>query len=85
MWEVGFAYFTNQHKALFLIQQAMQDDIFSRIMKATTSKEEWKTLQKEFEGDAKVITVKLQTLRSDFKTTMMKNGELVQNTLQESL
>ena len=31
-------------KALFLIQQVVKDDIFSRIMNATTTIEAWKTL-----------------------------------------
>ena len=35
-------------KALFFIQQAVHEDIFPRIMTATTTREAWQTLQKEF-------------------------------------
>ena len=45
-------------KALFLIQQAVHDTLFSRIAKATSSKEAWKMLNKEFQCLAKVSTVK---------------------------
>jgi len=65
-------------KALFLIQQAVHDTIFSRIAAATTSSQAWKILKKEFQGSAKVITVKLQTYRRDFETLSMKSNESVQ-------
>ena len=68
-------------KALFFIQQAVHENIFSRIMGATTSKEAWRILQKEFQGDAKVIAVKLQSLRRDFETSVMKTDETVQDFL----
>ena len=48
-------------KALFLIQSALDDEIFPRIAAAITSHEAWETLQKEFLGEKKVLTVKLQT------------------------
>ncbi|VFQ72966.1 unnamed protein product [Cuscuta campestris] len=66
-------------KALAIIQQAVHDNVFSRIALATTSKQAWSTLQKEFKGDPKVIVVKLQSLRRDFETLMMKNGESLAN------
>ena len=68
-------------KALFFIQQAVHENIFSRIMGATTSKEARRILQKEFQGDAKVIAVKLQSLRRDFETSVMKTDESVQDFL----
>ena len=58
-------------KALFLIQQAVHDTIFSRIAAATTSSQAWKILKKEFQGSAKVIMIKLQTYRRDFETLSM--------------
>ncbi|KAA8545391.1 hypothetical protein F0562_020175 [Nyssa sinensis] len=64
-------------KALVIIQQAVHDSIFSRIAAATTSKQAWSTLQKEFQGDSKVIVVKLQSLRRDFETLYMKSGESI--------
>ena len=48
---------------------------FSRIAAATTSKQAWSILQKEFQGDSNVITVKLQSLRRDFETLLMTNDE----------
>ncbi|WOG83037.1 hypothetical protein DCAR_0102211 [Daucus carota subsp. sativus] len=41
-------------KALVIIQQAVHDSVFSRIVAAGTSKEAWSILQKEFQGDSKV-------------------------------
>ncbi|KAJ8760556.1 hypothetical protein K2173_015223 [Erythroxylum novogranatense] len=64
-------------KALFIIQQAVHETIFSRIAAATTSQQAWSILQKEFQGDSKFIMVKLQSLRRDFETLVMKNGELI--------
>ncbi|RVW67886.1 hypothetical protein CK203_061657 [Vitis vinifera] len=64
-------------KALFFIQQAVHESIFSNIAAATTAKEAWTTLKTAFQGSSKVITVKLQSLRRDFETLHMKNGESV--------
>lgn len=65
-------------KALFFIQQAVHETIFSRIAAATTSREAWLILQTEFQGSSRVVAVKLQTLRSEFETLQMKTGEAVQ-------
>lgn len=46
-------------KALFFIQQAALETIFSRIAATTTSKQAWTTLQKEYQGSSRVIVVKL--------------------------
>ncbi|KAH1039241.1 hypothetical protein J1N35_040984 [Gossypium stocksii] len=59
------------------IKQAVHESIFSRIAAATTSNGTWSILQKEYQGDSKVIVVKLQSLRRDFETLMMKNGESI--------
>ncbi|XP_074283722.1 uncharacterized protein LOC141608081 [Silene latifolia] len=42
-------------KALFIIQQALEEEFFSRIASATTSKEAWDILKSEYLGDKKVI------------------------------
>ncbi|KAH0661898.1 hypothetical protein KY284_026829 [Solanum tuberosum] len=65
-------------KALFLIQSALDDEIFPRIATAANSKQAWDTLKQEYLGDKKVITVKLQTLRREFETLAMKEKESVQ-------
>ncbi|XP_015060545.1 uncharacterized protein LOC107006531 [Solanum pennellii] len=64
-------------KSFSLIQQAVHDTIFSRIAAATTSSQAWKILKKEFQGSAKVITVKLQTYHRNFETLSMKSNESV--------
>ncbi|PKU84496.1 hypothetical protein MA16_Dca003009 [Dendrobium catenatum] len=68
-------------KALFFIQQAMDDSVFSRISMAETSKEAWDILEKEFQGSLRVKTVKLQSMRRDFETMNMNEGEGVQTYL----
>jgi predicted amidophosphoribosyltransferase len=44
-------------------------------MRAKTAKEAWETLQQEFEGDSKVRTVKLMSLKRDFENEKMKENE----------
>jgi transposase InsO family protein len=44
-------------------------------MRAKTSKEAWSILQQEFEGDSKVRTVKLQSLKRDYENERMKENE----------
>nr|GEX54736.1 UBN2 domain-containing protein [Tanacetum cinerariifolium] len=65
-------------KALFFIQQGVGESIFSRIAAATTSKQAWTILKTEYQGSTKVTTVKLQSLRRDFETSVMKGNESVQ-------
>ncbi|XP_058010342.1 uncharacterized protein LOC110651669 [Hevea brasiliensis] len=62
-------------KALFFIQQAIDEAIFPRIAAATKSKEAWDALQKIYEGTGKVVTVKLQTLRRKFESSVMKDED----------
>ncbi|KAK2994884.1 hypothetical protein RJ640_002760 [Escallonia rubra] len=50
--------------ALFFIQQAVHDTIFSRIAAAETSKDTWGILQKEFQGSIKDEIVVVKVLRS---------------------
>ncbi|GKC26312.1 integrase [Tanacetum coccineum] len=68
-------------KALFFIQQAVDEMIFSRIAAANSAKEAWDTLKTEYEGSTKEITVKLQFLRRDFESAVMKGNETVQEYL----
>ncbi|KAA0061308.1 UBN2 domain-containing protein [Cucumis melo var. makuwa] len=71
-------------KALVIIQQAVHDSVFSRIAAATTSKQAWLILQKAFQGDSRVFVVKLQSLRRDFETLMMKNEESISEFLSRA-
>ncbi|XP_056688040.1 uncharacterized protein [Spinacia oleracea] len=50
-------------KALFLIQSALDDEIFPRISVASTSKQTWEIIKQEYFGDKKV----LRSLNSDYK------------------
>lgn len=62
-------------RVLRMIQRAVSISIFPRIMRVKTSKEAWNILQQEFEGDSKVRTVKLQSLKRDYENEIMKENE----------
>ncbi|KAL0328703.1 UNVERIFIED_CONTAM: hypothetical protein Scaly_2302900 [Sesamum calycinum] len=64
-------------EALYYIQTAVADHIFSRISVATSAKEAWSILQKEYQGSAKVRIIKLQPLRRDFENMKMKDSETI--------
>lgn len=68
-------------KALFMIQSAMDDELFPRISSAKTAKQAWDTIKREYFGDKKVIAVKLQSLRSSFDNLSHKEKETVQSYL----
>ncbi|KAL3646200.1 hypothetical protein CASFOL_011380 [Castilleja foliolosa] len=65
----------NDAKALFYLQQAVSEAIFPRIMGATSSKQAWEILQKEFQGSSKVKTIKLQNLRREMENLKMRDSE----------
>ncbi|KAM1223481.1 hypothetical protein PS2_042180 [Malus domestica] len=62
-------------RALGLIQGAVSDQIFPRIVNEETSKGAWDILKQEFRGDEQVRSVKLQGLRREFEYTRMKDNE----------
>lgn len=64
-------------KAMMLIQQGLDDTIFPKIASCERSKEAWEVLQTSFQGTAKVMTVKLQSLRREFETLKMERDEKV--------
>jgi hypothetical protein len=59
-------------KALFFIQQAMEESIFPKVVVATRSKQAWESLQTTYQGKSKVKTTKLKILRRDFENLQMK-------------
>ncbi|KAJ0833844.1 putative RNA-directed DNA polymerase [Helianthus annuus] len=63
--------------AMALIQQAVHDQLFSRIAAAESSKESWDILKMEYQGDTQVKAIKLQGLRRDFENLLMKESETV--------
>lgn len=64
-------------KALYLIYQALDDDGFEKISSATTAKEAWEKLQTSCKGAEQVKKVHLQTLRGEFESLHMKEGESI--------
>ena len=64
-------------KALFLIQQAMEEYIFPWVAAATRSKHAWDTLENSYQGTSKVKLVRLQMLRRDFENLQMSNYETI--------
>ncbi|KAG6494325.1 hypothetical protein ZIOFF_049349 [Zingiber officinale] len=63
--------------ALRIIQQGVSKTIYPRIYGIKKAKEAWDTLKIEFQGSEKVISIKLQSLWSEFENLSMKKGELV--------
>ncbi|KAJ0090368.1 hypothetical protein Patl1_14144 [Pistacia atlantica] len=64
-------------KALFLLYQGLDDDTFEKISEATSSKEVWDKLTIIYKGVERVKKQRLQTLRGEFETAHMKEGEAV--------
>jgi gag-polypeptide of LTR copia-type len=58
-------------RALFYIQLAVYDTIFSNIATATNAKETWTILKTAFQGSSKIVAIKLQGLRREFETLNM--------------
>jgi gag-polypeptide of LTR copia-type len=65
-------------RALFYIQLAVYDTIFSKIATTTNAKEAWTTLKITFQGSTQVMTIKLQGIRRDFETLQMNKEETMQ-------
>jgi len=59
-------------RALFALQQAVDDTIFPRIIGATSVKQAWNTVQEEFQGSDEVRKVKHHSLRREFELIRMK-------------
>ncbi|KAJ4700583.1 Retrovirus-related Pol polyprotein from transposon TNT 1-94 [Melia azedarach] len=66
-------------KALYVIYQALDDDAFEKISNATSAKQAWDKLQTSYKGAEQVKKVRLQTLRGEFETLYMKEGESIVN------
>lgn len=63
--------------ALQLIQLAVADVVFDKILSATSAKQAWELLEHSYQGNEKVKMVRLQALRRDFENLKMKEGEKV--------
>ena len=64
-------------KALSCIQNAISDEIFTRIMTCETAKKAWDTLKQEFEGSEKTKQMRVLNLRREFELLRMKETETV--------
>lgn len=64
-------------KALFLLYQGLEDDMFKKISEASTSKEVWDKLSTIFKGVDRVKKVRLQALRGEFEAARMTEGEII--------
>jgi len=64
-------------KASFCIQSAVDNANFDRIAHAESTKEAWDILVKYYEGDKKVKSIKLQTLRRQYELLQMGDSEKI--------
>ena len=64
-------------RALFTLQQAVDDTIFPRIIGATSAKQARNTIQEEFQGSDELRNVKLHSLRREFELIRMKESETI--------
>nr|XP_008360637.2 uncharacterized protein LOC103424324 [Malus domestica] len=64
-------------KALYLLYQGLEHSTFKKVAEATTSKQVWDTLSTIYKGVDRVKKVRLQSLRADFETAHMNEGESI--------
>ncbi|KAH7561289.1 hypothetical protein JRO89_XS10G0206500 [Xanthoceras sorbifolium] len=64
-------------KAKNYLFQATDRSILETILSKETSKKIWDSMKKKYQGSSRVKRALLQTLRKDFETLQMKNGESV--------
>ena len=79
-------YKENQKKdatALRYIKQGVSKSIYPRIFNKRKAKDAWEVLQKEFRGNEKVISIKLQSLWRDFDNLQMKESENIRDFFSE--
>lgn len=67
----------NDAKALRYIHQGVRRTIYPRIYGISKAKEAWEVLQQEFQGNEKVISIKLQTAWKNFDNLSMKEDETI--------
>ncbi|XP_010533278.1 PREDICTED: uncharacterized protein LOC104809079 [Tarenaya hassleriana] len=63
--------------ALQLQQNYIMDSVFRKVITTTTSNEVWIKLQEAYQGNERVILVRLQSLYTQFENLRMKDGERI--------
>ena len=63
-----------------MLVQAIDESDFEKIVRATTLKEAWDTLEKVFKGTDRVKQVRLQTLHGELESMKMKESEMLPET-----
>ncbi|XP_050238095.1 uncharacterized protein LOC126687580 [Mercurialis annua] len=66
-------------KAITFLHSALSDAIFTSIMHLETAKQIWDELKERFEGNERVKSVKLLTLKREFELFKMKEDESVKD------
>ncbi|XP_020214488.1 uncharacterized protein LOC109798576 [Cajanus cajan] len=64
-------------RALAIIQAAVHDDVFIKILNLDTAKEAWDKLKEEFQGSERTRRMKVLNLRREFEAIKMKESETV--------
>ncbi|KAL6315072.1 hypothetical protein AAG906_030925 [Vitis piasezkii] len=66
-------------KAITCLHSGLAEHIFTKIMNLDTPKQVWDKLQGKFEGNERVKTIRLLTLKREFELMKMKDGESVKD------
>nr|KYP36444.1 Retrovirus-related Pol polyprotein from transposon TNT 1-94 [Cajanus cajan] len=64
-------------RALAIIQAAVHDDVFIKILNLDTAKEAWDKLKEEFQGSERIRRMKVLNLIREFEAIKMKEAETV--------
>ena len=66
-----------KEKAVSCLHAALVDDVFTNIMHLETAKQIWDELHERYDGDERVKSIKLLTLKREFEMLKMKEDESV--------
>ncbi|XP_074326486.1 uncharacterized protein LOC141664432 [Apium graveolens] len=64
-------------KAKNYLYQAIDREIMDTILNDETSKQIWDSMKQKFKGSSRVKRAQLQTLKTEFETLKMKEGETI--------
>ena len=69
----------NNALALSYLHQGISKTIYPRIFGISKAKDAWETLKKEFQGNSKVVSIRLQSLWKNFDCLTMKESESIKD------